>query len=138
MYIEEKQDQFVELRAQGWSFSHIASELRVSKRTLVEWSRLFAADIQSFRDAGRELLLEKVTASREEDLNRLLRFQKDVEDELASRQISTVPIERLFQIAAELRKEIRHALLERDGPEQPQTRGPHMATPVDQQTPPAA
>jgi hypothetical protein len=55
MYIEEKQDKFVELRAQGWSFSHIASELCVSKRTLVEWSRHFAADIQTFRDAGREL-----------------------------------------------------------------------------------
>src|ERR1043166_787531 len=136
MYIEEKQEKFIELRAQGWSFSHIASELYVSKRTLVEWSRHFADDIKAFRDAGRELLLEKVTASREDDLNRLLRFQKDVEDELASRQISTVPIEKLFQIASELRKEIRQVLLERDGPAQPPSADASAAQPANEPTAP--
>jgi hypothetical protein len=132
MYIEEKQEKFIELRAQGWSFSHIASELYVSKRSLVEWSRLFADDIQAFRAAGRELLLEKVTASREDDLNRLLRFQKDVEDELASRQISTVPIEKLFKISSELRKEIRQVLLERDGPAQPPSAGADVTKPANE------
>src|SRR5580765_8214978 len=107
MYTADKQDKFIELRAQGWSFSHIASELYVSKRTLVEWSHEFDADIKSLRTTGLQLLQEKVTASREEQLDRLLRFQKDVEDELASRPLGVISLEKLFQIACELRKQIK-------------------------------
>jgi len=129
MFTVDKQDKFVELRAQGWSFAHIASELHLSKRTLVDWSREFAADIESFRTAGRELLHEKVTASREEDLNRLLRFQKDVEDELAERSLSCIPIEKLIHLASELRKQVNQALAERDAPEQRETPDADAANP---------
>jgi len=129
MFTVDKQDKFVELRAQGWSFAHIASELHLSKRTLVDWSREFAADIDSFRTAGRELLHEKVAASREEDLNRLLRFQKDVEDELAERSLSCIPIEKLIHLASELRKQVNQALAERDAPEQPETPDADAANP---------
>ncbi len=38
MHIQDTQDKFVELRAQGWTLAHIATELHVSKRTLVEWN----------------------------------------------------------------------------------------------------
>src|SRR5260221_1044129 len=111
MHIQDTQDKFVELRAQGWSLAHIATELHVSKRTLVEWNREFAADIQSFRTVEQELLKEKFLCSREEELNRLARLQKDVDDELANRTLKFIPIEKLFRLATDLRHEI-HALRE--------------------------
>jgi len=46
MYNADKQDKFIELRAQGWSLNHIATELGVSKRTLVDWNSEFAKDVQ--------------------------------------------------------------------------------------------
>jgi len=49
MYTRDNQDKSIELRAQGWSLRHIATEIRVSKRTLVDWNREFASDIQSLR-----------------------------------------------------------------------------------------
>jgi hypothetical protein len=107
MHIEDTQNKFVELRAQGWSLGHIATELHVSKRTLVEWNREFADDIQSFRAAEQELVREKFLSSREEELNRLARLQKDVEDELANRPLKFIPIEKLFRLSMDLRHEIQ-------------------------------
>jgi hypothetical protein len=112
MYTVDKQDKFIELRAQGWAFNHIATELHISKRTLMEWNREFAADIQTFPAAGLELVQDKVIASREDELNRMLQLQKDLDDELASRSLSCIPIEKLFELASDLRKEIKGMLLE--------------------------
>src|SRR5436309_15820821 len=121
MHTEETQDKFIELRAQGWTLGHLAGELHVSKRTLVDWNRHFAADIQSLRALELEALQEKFVASREEDLNRLTRLQKDVQDELAGRCLKYVPIEKLFRIAADLRQEIKQMRLE-SGSEEAQPR----------------
>ena len=46
------QSLFIGLRAEGKSFSAIAQELKVSKPTLIHWSKLFEneiKDLQAFR-----------------------------------------------------------------------------------------
>ena len=121
MHIEETHDKFKELRAQGWSLRHIATEIHVSKRTLVEWNKAFAADIQSLRAAEIELLKEKILASREEELDRLARLRKDVNDELAHRTLRLIPLEKLFHLSVELREEMEHARLN-DGADEPSCR----------------
>src|SRR2546430_385433 len=95
MYTPDAQEKFVELRAQGWSLAHIATELHISRRTLVEWNREFADDIQAFRVVEQELLQEKFAATREEELNRLIRLQKDIYDELSNQTLKFIPIEKL-------------------------------------------
>src|SRR6266853_357876 len=107
MYTAEQIDKVIEFRAQGWSLNHVASELRVAKRTLVDWNRAQADQITSLRALLQETAQEKLAASREEELARLLRTQKDVEDELASRPLYRLPLDKLFGVAAELRQEIR-------------------------------
>src|SRR5437867_6646283 len=111
MHIEQTQDKFVELRAQGWTLGHIATELNVSKRTLVDWNRHFAADIECMRALEKEALQEKFVASREEDLNRLTRLQKDVQDELANRCLKYIDTEKLFRLSVELRQQIQQICL---------------------------
>ncbi len=119
MYSQDAQDRFVELRAQGWTLPHIATELHVSRRTLVEWGRHYAADIQAMRAEEAELLKEKYLASLEEDLNRLARLKKDVDDELAHRPLKFMPIEKLFRLSTELRQQIREALQSQDEEQSP-------------------
>ena len=125
MRTEDTRDKFVELRAQGWTLGHIATELHVSKRTLVDWNRDCAAEIQSLCAMELELLQEKFLASREEEHNRLTRLQKDVDDELANRCLKYVPIDKLFRLAAELRREIREARLDNGSDEPKPGPGPH-------------
>ena len=117
MYTTEARNKFVELRAEGWSLGHIATELHIAKRTLVDWNRECAEEIQSLRALELELLKEKMLASHEEELSRLSRLQKDIDDELANRTLKFVPIEKLFRLAIELRQEIKRAGLEKDSPE---------------------
>jgi hypothetical protein len=110
MYTSEKRDKFVELRAQGWSLSHIATELDITKRTLVEWNRDLATEVQSLRTLEFELLQEKILASREEELNRLYRLQKDIADELGNRRLKYIDTEKLFRLSLDLRQEIERLL----------------------------
>ena len=126
MHTERTREQFIELRAQGWSLRHLASELHVGQRTLVDWNRECAAEIQALRAVELEASREKFLPSREEELNRLARLHKDVEDELANRRLRTVPTDRLFRVAAELRQELQQARLNDRSEEQfsrPKTNG---------------
>jgi len=113
MLTADRQDQFIELRSQGWSLGHIATEIHVSKRTLVDWNREFASQIQAFRKATLKLLEEKTVASREEELDLLLRLQKDVQDELANRPLRHVPVDKLFRLAVDLRSQINEMTKEK-------------------------
>ena len=112
MYSRDAQEKFIELRAQGWTLGHIASEIHISKRTLVDWNRQYAADIQTMRGVELELLKEKFLASREEDLERLRRLQKDIADELANRTLKFVDTEKLFRLSVDLRQEIQGMIRE--------------------------
>ena len=126
MHTEETRNEFIELRAQGWSLRHLARELYVSQRTLVDWNRECAAEIQALRAVELEASREKFLPSREEELNRLARLHKDVEDELDNRRLRSVPTDKLFRVAAELRQELQQARLNNGSEEQssrPKTNG---------------
>ena len=114
MYSAEKQDEFIELRAQGWSLAHIARHLSVSKRTLVDWNREFAKEIQDFRAIELEFLHEKINASREQTVERLTRLQKDVDDELVNRNLRYVQTEKLFRLSVDLRQELERVTETKD------------------------
>ena len=85
----------------------------------MEWGRHYAADIQAMRAEEAELLKEKYLASLEEDLNRLARLKKDVDDELANHPLKFMPIEKLFRLSTELRQQIGEALQSQDEEQSP-------------------
>jgi len=51
MHDEKTVQRFIELRSQGWPFARIATELSVSKPTLINWSRKHQFQIQNLRAA---------------------------------------------------------------------------------------
>jgi len=58
-------EEFVELRARGWSFNRIAEKLKVSKQSLVNWSRELSLEIKNRRAIEFEALLEQHAMTRE-------------------------------------------------------------------------
>ena len=103
----ETQQRFVFLRSQGWSFARIAEELKVSKPTLINWSRKYQFDIQNQRAINIEALQEKWLSAREVRVNALGEQLHKVEAELARRDLATVPTRQLFSLAGSLRREIK-------------------------------
>ena len=61
----ETQQRFICLRAQGWSFARITDEIKISKLTLINWSRKFQFDIQNQRAINIEALQDKWLSNRE-------------------------------------------------------------------------
>ena len=46
MQLNNKQMEFITLRADGLSFDKIAKQLKISKATLIQWSKLFEDNIK--------------------------------------------------------------------------------------------
>jgi transposase-like protein len=99
-------DQFVELRAQGMSFAAIAERLDVAKSTLITWSKEAENDIGNLRQIYAEALREKYRMGAERRVELFAKQLDAVEGELAKRDMTTVPTERLFDMLLKLGREI--------------------------------
>jgi hypothetical protein len=102
----QTQQRFIQLRSEGWSFARIATELRVSKPTLIKWSRKFQHDIQNLRAIELEALIEKWLSTVETRVDALGHQLLAIEQELSKRDLSTVPTARLHTLADFIRRQI--------------------------------
>jgi len=114
MHTIETENQFLQLRAQGHSLAHIATQINVAQRTLVDWNRKHHAEIQNLRAFALEALKEKVLTSQEQELTTLSNHLQRIEKELSQRPIRFVPVPSLFRVCAILRSKIRKITIPSD------------------------
>lgn len=107
MYDNDTKNQFIELRAKGWSLSRISEQLKVSPRTLVDWNRQEREQIRTLRAIEWEALQEKILATGEQELVHLKKELDRLEDQLAKRTVEFVSTENLYRLSALVRAEIR-------------------------------
>jgi|ERR1041385_2831760 IS30 family transposase len=106
MHDVQVQQRFVHLRSQGCSFARIASELNVTKPTLINWSRKFQFEIQNLRAIELEALQEQLVATREIRARALGEQLAKVEQELKKRDVAELSTSRLHSLANSLRQQI--------------------------------
>ena len=106
---QETVQRFITLRAQGWSFDRIASELGVSKPTLIAWSRKHQFEIQNLKAIEMETLANQWLASTSERVNALGEQLRRVESALASRDLTALSTPQLMTAARSLRRQIEQA-----------------------------
>jgi len=107
MHDEQTGQRFIELRSQGWPFARIATELKVSKPTLINWSRKHQFQIQNLRAVELEAVADQWLSSVSDRLNSLGRQLHKVEAELATRDIKALSTPQLYAIARNLRRQIQ-------------------------------
>jgi len=107
MYDTDTKNQFLELRAKGWSLSRIAGRLNIAQRTLVDWNRQEHEQFRTLRAIEWEALQEKLLATREQELARLKQELDRLEAELAKRTVEYISTENLYRLSASIRAEIR-------------------------------
>ncbi|MFN7141063.1 MAG: hypothetical protein ACK4UN_17170 [Limisphaerales bacterium] len=107
MHDNEIHQRFIELRSKGWTFVRLAAELKVSRRTLITWSRKFQFEINNLRAIELEALREKFIATREAHVQELGVQLQAVEAELKKRDITELSTARLFSLAQSLRRQIQ-------------------------------
>jgi transposase len=106
----ETQQRFILLRSEGWSFARIAAELKISKPTLINWSRKFQYQIQNLRAIALEELQEKWLASHSNRIAALGERLRKIEDELQKRDLSSVSTSGLYALAYSLRRQLQREI----------------------------
>ena len=107
MHDNDTKNQFIELRAKGWSLGRISEQLKVSQRTLVDWNRQEREQIRTLRAIEWEALQEKILATGEQELVHLKKELDRLEAQLAKRTVEFVSTENLYRLSALVRAEIR-------------------------------
>jgi transcriptional regulator with XRE-family HTH domain len=103
---QETVQKFIELRAQGWSFVRIATELGVAKSTLTEWSRKFRFEIHNRRALVLDDLQDRILGTVQSRVAGLSEKLSRVEQELKQRGLAEVSTSQLYSLAAALRRQI--------------------------------
>ena len=95
-------ERFIELRARGWSFDRIAKELKVSKQTLIGWSKELAIEIANLKAIELEALREKFFLLKEQRIELFGERLKAIREELDGRDFKDMATERLIELLLKL------------------------------------
>ena len=109
MHDENTVQRFIELRAQGWSYARLMTELNVTKPTLIAWSRKHQFQLQNLKAIELEALGEKWLASTADRVNGLGEQLRQVEGELSQRNLGDLTTLQLYTLALSLRRQIEQA-----------------------------
>ena len=105
-------ERFIELRAEGWSFSKIAEELGVSKPTLMKWQGKLDKEISFARFTRLETLAEQYSLMKHHRIQHFGELLNRLLEELRSRDLTEVPTDKLLKmvltIEGKLRMELNH------------------------------
>src|SRR5262245_19462196 len=99
MHDENTVKRFIELRAQGWTYQRLGTELNVSRPTLIAWSRKHQFQIQNLKAIEMECLAEQWLASVSDRVKALGEQLRRVEAEIAKRDAADLTTAQLFTLA---------------------------------------
>ena len=108
----ETKTRFIELRAQGLPLREIAAKIKVSKTTLINWERDFREEVDNFRAIELEAMYDKFDLSTRKKVEFFGDVLSKIQRELETRDLSSIPTEKLFAMYAHFYKEAQHTLPE--------------------------
>lgn len=112
METNEKKENFIQLRAKGYSFDKIAKKLKMSKQTLIDWNKEFEEEISNFKAMELELLYEKYYLTKEQRLQTFGVMLSRLKDEIDIRNLSEIPTEKLLELFLKYNDKVKDELIE--------------------------
>lgn len=109
---EELKDQFIDLRAKGWSYAKISKRLKVSKTTLAKWATGLEGEIASLRAMELEALYEKYYLAKEGRIRLLGDQLKEIHAELKKRSLDRVSTEKLLELELKILQALQEEKIE--------------------------
>lgn len=104
--MNEKQRDFILLRAHGLSYDKIAQKLKTSKATLIQWSKLFEENIQEVQFHAYVEIKESYQWSIKSKYETLLKQLQKIDDGILNADLSQSSIKELFTIKSHLVAEL--------------------------------
>jgi hypothetical protein len=97
-------DQFIALRSRGVAYASIASQLNVSRRTLISWSRKHADRLENETAIEREAMDLETKAADRGRAKQIADLHDRVLLELSERPLKDIPTDRLALLAWRLQR----------------------------------
>ena len=98
MEMNKQQREFILLRADGISFDKIATQLKVSKASLIQWSKLFEDEIKEIQFEAFIKIKEHYIFTTQSRYKKLLEQLTIIDDGIESADLSKATIKDLFTI----------------------------------------
>lgn len=96
--MNSKQREFILFRADGISFDKIATKLKTSKPTLIQWSKLFEDDIKDLQFQAFIKIKESYNAKKKDRYETLLKQLEKIDDSILNSNLKEVSVKDLFTI----------------------------------------
>ena len=98
MITEKQKNQIVELRAVGTSFQKIATELKISKPTIIQAAKEMEFFIINMRNIEIEALMEKLELTHRHRLETLSKILEKIRTDILSRDLKDIPADKLIEL----------------------------------------
>lgn len=112
MELIEIKQQFIQLRAKGYSFDKIAKELGKAKQTLIDWSKEFQEEIANVKASELESLYETYHLLRENRLQIFGELLQKLKAEAVKRDFSEIPADKLLELLLKYNSQVREDYIE--------------------------
>lgn len=107
MKTNKDKEKFIELRAKGYSFDKISKQLKISKKTLIDWSREFSYEIRNLKAIEIEALQERYKLLKESRIVTLSMTLTKIEKQIDKADFSGVSPERLMELKLKYLNELK-------------------------------
>lgn len=98
MKSDEVREKFVEMRAGGYGYSHIAKELGISKSTCFEWNKEMRYRVDEARNARLLDLYEQYDLTREARIKQLNKILGKIDSAIDAADFTSLSVKDLLEI----------------------------------------
>jgi transposase-like protein len=105
-------EEFIQLRAKGWSYDKIAEKLGKAKQTLIDWSKELQEEIANRKALELEALYELYHLHREQRIKDFAQVVKSLREEILKRDLVDVPTEKLLDLFLKYGKQLEEELID--------------------------
>lgn len=103
----DKQLLFIELRAKGNSFDRIAKELKVSKATLIGWSKELKQEVDNYTALERDAVFKKYKITKLHQVQMYGERLNHIRKELSKRTLEDIPTEKLINMELRILNDLK-------------------------------
>lgn len=105
-------EEFIKLRAKGWSYDKIAEKLGKAKQTLIDWSKELQEEIANRKALELEALYELYHLHREQRIKDFAQVVKSLREEILKRDLEDVPTDKLLDLFLKYGKQLEEELID--------------------------
>lgn len=104
--MNNKEKEFITLRADGLSFDKIATKLKTSKTTLIKWSRLYQNEINDLQFQSMVILKEQYEHTKKKKYETLLQQLEKVDEAILNKNLADTSLKELFLIKSNINNQV--------------------------------